>query len=275
MTFQRCHMAKPKQKVAKTPKKRSTKYGKLAAVCSKELVGKKAALVRAEKALAKAQRTHTELLSEVARLDMLDRSLKALINGTEAPQNVRYVYSYPQWVWYGNPYGWWWNGNTWQVNLGSQNGYNFQGGQCINTINTVPNQTITTTAPLGSGLTTTTGALNFTSGSTLYNVNCSNVNSNLADSSSGVSLTASSSPSWQTFTTSNASGTLVASNAGEITVDLSTGVLDIEDGTCPDCGVETPEEGAPLKHDASCPQLKTEAESIEVVSKVSKVGHGG
>jgi hypothetical protein len=109
-------MAKPKQKVAKTPKKRSTKYGKLAAVCSKELVGKKAALVRAEKALAKAQRTHTELLSEVARLDMLDRSLKALINGTEAPQNVRYVYSYPQWVWYGNPY---WNGNTWTLSVGS------------------------------------------------------------------------------------------------------------------------------------------------------------
>src|SRR5271169_2565917 len=143
-------MAKSKQKVAKTPKKRSTKYGKLAAVCSKELTAKKAALVRAEKALAKAQKTHQELLGEVARLDMLDRSLKALINGTEPPQNVRYVYTYPQWVWYGNPYGWWWNGNTWQVNLGQSNVYqqpytyaningNFQGGQftTTNAINTV------------------------------------------------------------------------------------------------------------------------------------------
>ena len=89
-------MAKSKQKAVKTPKKRSTKYGKLAAVCAKELSAKKAALVRAEKALAKAQKQHTELLSEVARLDMLDRSLKALINGTEPPQNVRYVYTYPQ-----------------------------------------------------------------------------------------------------------------------------------------------------------------------------------
>src|SRR5271154_329311 len=109
-------MAKPKQKAVKTPKKRSTKYGKLAAVCTKELSAKKAALVRAEKAFAKAQKNHTELLAEVARLDMLDRSLKALINGTEPPQNVRYVYTYPQWVWSypnqwwgGNPYGWYWN----------------------------------------------------------------------------------------------------------------------------------------------------------------------
>ena len=111
-------MAKPKQKAVKTPKKRSTKYGKLAAVCTKELSAKKAALVRAEKALAKAQKTHTELLSEVARLDMLDRSLKALINGTEPPQNVKYVYTYPQWVWQGAPYGWWWNGS----------GYTYTGG---------------------------------------------------------------------------------------------------------------------------------------------------
>src|SRR5271169_3763647 len=120
-------MAKSKQKVAKTPKKRSTKYGKLAAVCSKELSAKKGALIRAEKAFAKAQKTHTELLAEVARLDMLDRSLKALINGTEPPQNVRYVYSYPQWVWHGYSH---WNGYPWTVTLAGQNGYaNFQGGQ--------------------------------------------------------------------------------------------------------------------------------------------------
>src|SRR5271167_2686527 len=133
-------MAKPKQKAVKTPKKRSTKYGKLAAVCTKELSAKKAALIRAEKALAKAQKTHQELLGEVARLDMLDRSLKALINGTEPPQNVRYVYTYPQWVW--NPYGngYWYNNGT--VTIGvtqptwtTSNG-NFQGGQQFSNLTT-------------------------------------------------------------------------------------------------------------------------------------------
>ena len=136
-------MAKPKVKAVKTPKKRSTKYGKLAAVCAKELSAKKAALVRAEKALAKAQKSHTELLSEVARLDMLDRSLKALINGTEPPQNVRYVYTYPQWVWQGAPYGWWWNGSTYVYNTVPQYNYTTcgsqfgQNAQYVNTINTV------------------------------------------------------------------------------------------------------------------------------------------
>src|SRR5277367_2177517 len=141
-------MAKPKQKAVKTVKKRSTKYGKLASVCSKELSAKKAALVRAEKAFAKAAKTHTELLAEVARLDMLDRSLKALINGTEPPQNVRYVYSYPQWVWYGNPYGWYWNGN------------NCQGGQCTNAVVTNPSiNTFNTTIGDAPVITTTAGAL--------------------------------------------------------------------------------------------------------------------
>src|SRR5277367_6391246 len=132
-------MAKPKQKAVKTPKKRSTKYGKLASVCSKELSAKKAALVRAEKAFAKAAKTHTELLAEVARLDMLDRSLKALINGTEPPQNIRYVYSYPQWVWYGNPNGWYWNGSNYTYTLG-----NYQGGSALcnsQVFNTVTTQT--------------------------------------------------------------------------------------------------------------------------------------
>src|SRR5271156_6175744 len=140
-------MAKPKQKAVKTPKKRSTKYGKLAAICSKELSAKKSALVKAEKSLAKAQQSHSALLAEVARLDMLDRSLKALINGTEPPQNVRYVYTYPQWVWYGN--GWYGSGYPWTVTLGNNtlgnntlgNNYgNFQCGQytipSVNTINT-------------------------------------------------------------------------------------------------------------------------------------------
>src|SRR5271167_1818055 len=178
-------MAKPKQKAVKTPKKRSTKYGKLAAVCTKELSAKKAALIRAEKAFAKAQKTHTELLSEVARLDMLDRSLKALINGTEPPQNVRYVYSYPQWVWYGNPYGWYWNGNTWTVNMGTaQNPTdNFQGGQFQNAGQTTP-----------SVFTTTAGSLLTNGSNSVMNVNASNVvntvnsGSLIGHNSSGISL---------------------------------------------------------------------------------------
>jgi hypothetical protein len=209
-------MAKPKQKAVKTPKKRSTKYGKLAAVCAKELSAKKAALVRAEKAFAKSQRTHTELLAEVARLDMLDRSLKALINGTEPPQNVRYVYNYPQWVWYGNPYGWYWNGNNYQVTLGAQSGgnYNFQGGQqCVNTI--------TTSSPVGDGLTTTTaGSL---PNSTTFNA--SNMGSlasssyTMCSSSAGLPLT---NAALGSFTTTNGSS--------EFTVDLSTGAVE-EDAT--------------------------------------------
>jgi hypothetical protein len=216
-------MAKTKQKEAKTPKKRSTKYGKLAAVCSKELAAKKAALVRAEKLLAKAQRTHTELLSEVARLDMLDRSLKALINGTEAPQNVRYVYSYPQWVWYGNPY---WNGNTWTLSVGSPQTYvynsgSFQGGQFTNTINSgaINCNASTVTFPA------TSGNISLSSGSSDLSANCSSLGGlSLTNSSAPSSvLTSTSSPSWQTFTTTNASGI-----QPELTVDLSTGAAEEE-----------------------------------------------
>src|SRR5277367_1890278 len=111
-------MAKSKQQASATPKKRSTKYSKLAAVCSKELAAKKKALVLAEKRLAKAQKTHQELLAEVARLDMLERSLKAVNEGLEPPQNVRYVYTYPNWVWYGNN-GWYWNGGNYSYTLGN------------------------------------------------------------------------------------------------------------------------------------------------------------
>src|SRR5271157_2476116 len=222
-------MAKPKQKAVKTPKKRSTKYGKLAAVCTKELSAKKAALVRAEKAFAKAQKNHTELLAEVARLDMLDRSLKALINGTEPPQNVRYVYNYPQWVWHGNPYGWWWNGYTWTLNgqTGTFNNGNIQGGQfynSVNTVNTTPSvQTINTVVGDAPVITTTSGSL-LTSGSTCFNVNAG---SNLiGHNSSGISLSSAgygdalSLPSTS-FTTTNA-----GINQSEFTVDLSTGALE-------------------------------------------------
>ena len=103
-------MAKTKAAVVKTANKRSTKYTKLAAVCATELAAKKPALVLAEKRLAKAQKGHQELLAEVARLDMLDRSLKALNEGLEPPQNVKYVYTYPQWVWH-SP-GWHWGGTA-------------------------------------------------------------------------------------------------------------------------------------------------------------------
>src|SRR5260370_649129 len=96
-------MAKLK-KVASKPKKKSTKYSKLLAVAAKELAARKKALVLAERKLAGAKRTHEELIADVARLDMVERSLKALVEGTEPPQNVRYIYQYPQWVWYPSPY---------------------------------------------------------------------------------------------------------------------------------------------------------------------------
>jgi hypothetical protein len=197
-------MAKPKQKAVKTPKKRSTKYGKLAAVCSKELAAKKTALVRAEKALAKAQQSHTELLAEVARLDMLDRSLKALINGTEPPQNVRYVYSYPQWVWYNNPYGWYWNGNTWTVNLGTPQTSVYYGSLNSGSLNTVT-----------SGNTMLSNA-----NSGAVTLNCS---SNLSGLNSAVlNSSGSSSPAWQAVTTTT------AGSQPEFTVDLSTGAMEDE-----------------------------------------------
>jgi hypothetical protein len=241
-------MAKSKQKAVKTPKKRSTKYGKLAAVCAKELSAKKAALVRAEKALAKAQKTHTELLSEVARLDMLDRSLKALINGTEPPQNVRYVYTYPQWVWQGNPYGWWWNGSGYTLTMGQTQpsytytnaGYqNGQNSQFVNTINTVAGDApvITTTS---GGLTTGTTAFTCNSGSSLVGYN-----------SSGISLDNSNGSIPSSFTFNNVQSSIPSGPSGtaDLTVDLSTGA---------------PEEDKDV-----------DVTEKEVLAVAEKVGHGG
>jgi len=91
-------VAKPK-KIAAKSKAKTSKYTKLMKAASKELADKKKALIKAEKALATATKNHQEIVQEVARLDMLERSLKALAEGTEPPQNVRYVYNYPQWVW--------------------------------------------------------------------------------------------------------------------------------------------------------------------------------
>lgn len=150
-------MAKPKKETPKTPKKRSTKYSKLAAVCSKELAAKKKALVLAEKRLAKATKTHQELLQEVARLDMLDRSLRAVNEGLEPPQNVKYVYTYPQWVW--NP-GWYSVYNTPYYQSGTITLGSYQGGQTLANINTVGQNSInlTTSAPVTTTYTSNSGA---------------------------------------------------------------------------------------------------------------------
>jgi len=242
-------MAKSTKKASTKVKKHSSKYSKLALVAAKELAAKKAALVRAEKALAKATKTHQELLGEVARLDMLDRSLKALINGTEPPQNVRYVYTYPQWVWNN---GYWYNNGT--VTIGAtqptwttSNG-NFQGGQTCNL----------TTAGYNSVATgpTTFGTLN-TAGSNITNsVNSSitvpsslsssySLNSGYADKSNAFTLAtpasfSDSNPTWQSLSYTNP----------DLTVDLSTGQAD------PEAASET-------------------EEALVELEKAVEVGHGG
>lgn len=78
----------------------TTDYKKTLARASKELADKKKALVQAERKLAAAKKSHEGLVAEVARLDMVERSLRAMVDGTEPPTNIKYVYTYPQWVWY-------------------------------------------------------------------------------------------------------------------------------------------------------------------------------
>jgi hypothetical protein len=167
-------MAKPKLKQVKT-KKPSSKYSKLLVVAGKELETKKKALIQAERALAKSKQKHEELISEVARLDMVERSLKAIVEGTEPPTNVKYVYNYPQWVWYQpqqfyvpSPYtqpGYWQNGQwTAQPSITTcQNADMTSGGLVLNTITS--NLTMPTTTTASSFTTaslpsiTTSGAL--------------------------------------------------------------------------------------------------------------------
>jgi hypothetical protein len=236
-------MAKPKQKVVKTPKKHSPKYSKIAATCSKELEAKKKALASAEKTLAKAQRTHSELLSEVARLDMLDRSLKALINGTEPPQNVRYVYTYPQWVWYPyNGYGWNWNGNC-SLTLGATtSGSMTQIGNntCVYNTTDPLNLNVSSGAVLTStGATPTWQTANAfttpsTTPSTTSNVSLTNfsvpTSSLCSAGGDGMLGYTSSGLDSAVLTTTNSSGqyTLMPSNqtSSDFTVDLSTGAED-------------------------------------------------
>jgi hypothetical protein len=189
-------------------KQRQTKYTKLALVCSKELAAKKKALVAAEKRLAKAQQTHQELLSEVARLDMLDRSLMAVNNGTQPPQNIKYVYTYPTWVWnppytYTVPNSGQWTFTT-QPNWVGYNTPNPSGGTAI-----------------GSLLTSNSSGLSPMVSCTLANVSGTYTNSNMGvniaqttpcsnDGSSVVLTSTNSAPQWQN------------ANDGSLVVDLTT-----------------------------------------------------
>jgi hypothetical protein len=221
-------MAKPKQQASKTPKKRSTKYSKLAAVCSKELAAKKKALVSAEKALAKATKKHQELLAEVARLDMLDRSLRAVNEGLEPPQNVRYVYTYPQWVWspgqwnYSYPY----NG-TYTITLGATqpSTSQFQGGQYSNlNLCTTGSNSVLTTNTAGALTTNAVNCVN-TVPSSLSFGDSSVIGYNSSGISSGYALNNSGSipaagPTWQTTTTTV---------SPDLTVDLSTGATETDE----------------------------------------------
>ena len=216
-------MAKSKKETPKTPKKRSTKYSKLAAVCSKELAAKKKALVLAEKRLAKAQKTHGDLLTEVARLDMLERSLKAVNEGLEPPQNIKYVYSYPQWVW--NPYsnGWYWNGNGYTYTIGNAQTQTYgtlQGGSLLTTgtncINTTPSS-LTYTSNAG-GLATCN---NVQMSNTVDNGG-SGIGSVLSTSGDGTVAWTSTTPTVNMYNSS-------VSNTADFTVDLSTGASETEE----------------------------------------------
>jgi hypothetical protein len=188
-------MVKSKVKQGKSGKKPSSKYGKLLVVATKELSTKKKALIQAERNLAKVKQTHEELIREVARLDMVERSLKALVDGTEPPTNIKYIYQYPPWVYtpyYTVPYipntltlttpptpqsgGYYLNGN-WQspiqnLQMGqsvcTQNAdmsfFNSTGGVSSTTMNTcsVPSTLTMTTPSLTSSSTLTTVATDST-----------------------------------------------------------------------------------------------------------------
>jgi hypothetical protein len=205
-----------KKKIAAKSKTKTSKYAKLMKAASKELADKKNALAKAEKTLATASKNHAELLQETARLDMLERSLKALVDGTEPPTNVKYVYNYPQWVWTYPNQGW--GTQVWQTPGTVSTPYYYgtiQNGQVTNAINTIhsstsgalPNSTLTCTSGMGAlGLDS-----NYAS---------------LTDASGSVSLTDSSLPSAFTLTTSGAGA---SSGQLEFTVDLSTGATEEDD----------------------------------------------
>jgi hypothetical protein len=216
-----------KKKIASKSKTKGSKYTKLMAAASKELADKKKTLAKAEKDLAAATKNHAELLQETARLDMLERSLKALVDGTEPPTNVKYVYTYPPhygnpyggW-WGGNPYGWWWNGGTWTLSTTAvpqnQNYYTYTNA------NIQQSGQFTTTNATNTINTVTSGAFpSSSSGAVLNTLNSGWVNSDAGSLSTAVCN--SSSPSAYTMTTPN-----LSEFQAELTVDLSTGVTDDE-----------------------------------------------
>ena len=193
-------------------------YKETAEHCSKELAEKKKALIKAEKTLAKAQQAHQDLLSEVARLDMLDRSLRAVNEKTQPPQSVRYVYSYPQWVW--NPYTYVPNGGQWTITTQPYQGSLLTGG--------LPNNGLT--GGLQNG---------YNSGSSVVTTNADSSAWTLGTLNSGgpalsCTLSANDAPVTQTFTgmsgsslvlTSNAAfcnSSATPSNGGGLVIDLST-----------------------------------------------------
>ena len=210
-------MAKTKTKQLKLKRKTSSKYGKLLAVAAKELLVRKKALIQAERNLARAKQKHEELISEVARLDMVERSLRAMVEGTEPPTNIKYVYQYPQWVWY--PYqqyvyttppqsgnGYWYNG-TWQsapVTFTST---------CQNLMNAAGNTTIYTTNNAGS-----VDASNLTSGSNFVN----DAGLTLTSTACGSSLSSVSSGASLNTLVNNVNFTN-APSSDALVVDLSTG----------------------------------------------------
>jgi hypothetical protein len=248
-------MAKATKKASAKPKKHSSKYSKLAIVAGKELAAKKTALVRAEKALSKAQRTHQELLGEVARLDMLDRSLKALINGTEPPQNVRYVYTYPQWVW--NPsYGYWYNNGT--VTIGAttpawttSNG-NFQGGQQYSNLQTGINSIQTTPSTFGT-LTTSGNVTNCVNSSITVpsSLSYSSNAGSFGDNSNAFTLTSAPASSILSATQTDPTWQSLSYTNPDLTIDLSTGQTDPEAVS------------------------ETEEALVGLEKEVAEVGHGG
>src|SRR5271166_3218778 len=219
-------MAKKKTAIPKIKKQRQTKYTKLALVCAKELAAKKKALVAAEKRLAKAQLTHQELLSEVARLDMLDRSLKAVNDKTQPPQNIKYVYTYPQWVWnppytYNVPNNGQWtfttqpnwvgyntpntSGATGIVN-GGLSGGNFQGGSLLTSNGSYQSPTVTCTLANASS-----DAFTFTNSGNVQIGSVQTIPSGgLPEAGSTLQLDGSGAASW------------VPANDGSLVVDLTT-----------------------------------------------------
>jgi hypothetical protein len=234
-------MAKPKVKAVKA-KKTSTKYSKLLAVAAKELASKKKALVLAERSLGKAKERHEELISEVARLDMVERSLKAIVDGTEPPTNVKYVYSYPQWVWYPQqPYVTYQQPGYWNGGIYQQPGY-WSNGQWVTPpqSTTIYNKSDMSTinhqySNNVSGMLTNT-ANNFTvaSGAT----SGSTVNAVLTSTASAIPTT------WT-------SGGLSAGGEEALVIDLTTH-SEPETVKCDECGGEN--DGATEMHRLECPQ---------------------